>query len=198
MNDQCLERKKSPKIITKGDNVMEDVEQEMKKQGETPKLTADSVLAKSLRKSIEAATRKLEKSAQLLVVIDWILFILAAFCMALISMGINYSIFANFDLAQLLAAISFSAKSAEKSFNLSSLAKDKQAHVRELKKFTQRISAIELLFYINSDKEDASINKVKITADIQEIWSKFNDIELETFLAPPRLDLDPEKHEKNN
>lgn len=178
---------------SKGDgSVMSDVEDELKNAGGMAKVSPTLALARSLRRNIESTTRQIEKRAYILIILDWLLFVACAICMGLISLGINGAITPGFDLNQLLGVISISLKTAEKSLNLPILAKDKQYQVKELKKLTLQISSIEFILYNNPKSINTEEAKNKIHSDVKEMWERFNNIEIKTFLPPPRPEV-PEK-----
>lgn len=169
-------------------SVMDDVEDEAKNNGVAPKVTPNLALARALRRNIEAATKRLERTASVFTAIDWLLFILAAVFMLLISMDIQHNITSSFTLDQLLSALALAVKSLEKTLNLSNLAKNKIAQAKELKTLTQQISNMEFSLYLQPESNDASIRD-KNAAAMQAIWAQYNSIDLKTFLPPPRSDL---------
>ena len=171
-------------------SIMDDVEQEAKNNGISPKVTPNLALARSMRKNIEIATKTLETAAYRLTAMDWTIFVLAAVCMALISLGIDYHITSSFTLNQLLSALALAAKSAEKTLNLSGVAKAKITQAKNLKTLTQQISTLEFSLYLSPEPDDASFRNKNATA-MQAIWTQYNSIELQTFLPPPRPDPAP-------
>ena len=173
----------SPTSSPSRSNIIDHVEDEIKKQGSGPNFSPILALSKTLRANIETSIKKLENSATNLVRIDWIIFIFVAACMAIVAMGINFSITNNLNLVQMLAALSLSIKGVEKSLNLSGIAKDKELQVKELKKLLRRAGDIELSFYFNTDNVDIK----QTNLDIKDIWNKFSEIETKTLIAPPQL-----------
>lgn len=177
----------NPLVVVKG--VMDDVEEETKNNGIAPKVTLSLALAKALRKNIETATNTLEKAAYKFTAVDWAFFIIASLCMGLISMGIEYHITPSFTLNQLLAALAFAAKSLEKSLNLRGVAKDKANQAKELKTLTQQVSSLEFSLYLQPESSDTTVRNKNIVT-MQTIWTQFNNVELKTFLPPPRPNPD--------
>jgi hypothetical protein len=177
-----LEEKK--KIVTKGDTVMDNMELEVNVHG----TTANLALATSLRDNINKTISRVERTAYFLVAIDWLLFITAALCLAVLSMGITGNITTSFDLTQLLASITLGVKSIEKVLNLREAATTKKNQIGSLKILARRISVIEFSFY-NNVVEDKPENRVKIAGEILEIWTSYNEIEFASLLALPSSDI---------
>jgi hypothetical protein len=99
-------------IISSGSNF----EREMKNERAIPQITGYFI--KLLRKNIECAVRELDKLANNMLKIEWIIFSFIATCMGLVALDVNVIIYHNFTLSQLLVVIALSLKGINKSMAL--------------------------------------------------------------------------------
>ncbi len=166
-------------------DILDNLDDELKNSGITIKLNANLALAKALRQNIQESSHSVKRSMLCLRYTDWILFIVASTCLCIVAISDGYQLTPSFSLAQLLAIFVFVTKSAEKFLNLSSLANTKLTQLRELETLIRRISVVQMQFYLEL-VEDNVTNRSKVAAEIHEIWSLFNNLESNIFLAPIR------------
>jgi len=163
--------------------IMEDVELGLKEAGLIPEMTAELIFVKALRENIQTTADQLNKSATRLNYIDWFLFTVSIICMGLTGLGINYDISKELTLVQLFGAIAITAKTMEKSLNLSKVAYIKQSASVNMRIQLRQIAVMEMKFYM-SDEDSRKEKLNDVLQKAQEIWEKYDSLGMDSFIQP--------------
>jgi hypothetical protein len=168
--------------VSKKHDIMDDVEIGIELGDDIPLMTPQLILVKSIRENIQSEVERLDRRAYILNVLDWFLFSVAVICMGLTGMGIDYRINSVISLVQLFGVIALACKLTEKGLSMTKAAKNTYVAASAMKELLREIATIEIQFYSPGVDQIALLAQVK--KEIEEIWSEFDQLGLETFIQP--------------